>query len=197
MAAERQDATTAAEIAARRLAAQQIARPKLGTPGELVAALGAVQAQDPAAARWAVGLRLRGHGGAAVRLPAVEQAIDDGIDGDPVGFGAVAQQDAVAERRVDQRQEVLGGDVEPAALVAAQKAAGDKGYGYEFTPDPAGVHPQQPTFPPMTKGERLAPQRIQAVMRSHSARVVACAETPERARPLAFGLYEQKGKPPW
>ncbi len=47
-------------IAARRLAAQQIARPTITTPGELVAWMGALQAQDPAAAKWAVGLRLAG-----------------------------------------------------------------------------------------------------------------------------------------
>jgi hypothetical protein len=64
----------AARIAARRLAAQQIARHRFARPGELVASMGAVQAQDPAAARWAVGLRLGGRGG----LAAVERALADG-----------------------------------------------------------------------------------------------------------------------
>jgi hypothetical protein len=42
----------------RRLTAQQIAHHTCQTPAELVAWLGAVQAQDYAAAKWAVGLRL-------------------------------------------------------------------------------------------------------------------------------------------
>jgi hypothetical protein len=62
-------AEAAARIAARRLVAQQIVRPRFTKPGELVAFMGAVQAQDPAAARWAIGLRLGGPGtggGAAI-----------------------------------------------------------------------------------------------------------------------------------
>jgi len=47
-------------------------------PGELIASLAAVQAQDPAAARWAVGLRLRGRGGAAARAALIERALADG-----------------------------------------------------------------------------------------------------------------------
>ncbi|HLK94077.1 MAG TPA: winged helix DNA-binding domain-containing protein [Polyangia bacterium] len=64
----------AARIAARRLAAQQLAAHRFARPGQLVAFMGAVQAQDPAAARWAVGLRLGGRGG----LAAVERALTDG-----------------------------------------------------------------------------------------------------------------------
>jgi hypothetical protein len=68
----------AARIAARRLAAQQIARPRFTEPGELVAFMGAVQAQDPAAARWAVGLRLGGTGaggGAAIARALAEGSV--------------------------------------------------------------------------------------------------------------------------
>src|SRR5690242_12459784 len=43
-----------------RLAAQQLTHHPSTNPGELVAALGAVQAQDYPAARWALGLRLPG-----------------------------------------------------------------------------------------------------------------------------------------
>jgi Winged helix DNA-binding domain len=64
----------APNIAARRLVAQQIVRPAFKTPAELVAYLGAVQAQDYAACKWAVGLRLAGAPGEA----SVERAIDDG-----------------------------------------------------------------------------------------------------------------------
>jgi hypothetical protein len=46
-------------IEARRLAAQQLARPAFEAPEELVAWLGAVQAQDYAGAKWALGVRLR------------------------------------------------------------------------------------------------------------------------------------------
>jgi hypothetical protein len=41
-----------------RLESQQIARPRFETPAEVVAALGAVQAQDYPASLWAIGLRL-------------------------------------------------------------------------------------------------------------------------------------------
>jgi Winged helix DNA-binding domain len=65
---------TAAEIGARRLAAQQIARATFKTPGELVAHLGAVQAQDLPGAKWAVGLRLAG----AAHVTAIDRALADG-----------------------------------------------------------------------------------------------------------------------
>jgi hypothetical protein len=69
-------AEAAARIAARRLAAQQIERPSFTAPGDLVAFMGAVQAQDPLAPRWAVGLRL---GGAAAGAgAAVERALAEG-----------------------------------------------------------------------------------------------------------------------
>ena len=45
-------------LARRRLYAQHIIASRCRTPGEVVAALGAVQAQDYAAGKWAVGLRL-------------------------------------------------------------------------------------------------------------------------------------------
>ncbi len=47
-------------VAAQRLAAQRIARPTDRAPAALVARMGAIQAQDPAGARWAVALRLAG-----------------------------------------------------------------------------------------------------------------------------------------
>jgi hypothetical protein len=59
----------------RRLTAQQIARHTFQTPAELVACLGAVQAQDYAAAKWAVGLRLAR---ADVTDGVIERAIADG-----------------------------------------------------------------------------------------------------------------------
>jgi hypothetical protein len=62
------------EIAARRLGSQQISRPALATPRDLVAWMGAVQAQDYAAVKWAAGLRLAG----AATEASVERAIDDG-----------------------------------------------------------------------------------------------------------------------
>lgn len=43
------------EFIARRLLAQQIARPKFASLRDLVAWMGAVQAQDYGAAEWAVG----------------------------------------------------------------------------------------------------------------------------------------------
>jgi hypothetical protein len=61
-------------IAARRLISQQIACPAFATARDLVAWLGAVQAQDYGAAKWAVGLRLAG----AATDASVERAVDDG-----------------------------------------------------------------------------------------------------------------------
>src|SRR5688500_5834571 len=62
-------------ITALRLSARQIVRPTFSRPAELVAWMGAVQAQDYAAARWAVGLRLAGEG---VTDASVDQSVADG-----------------------------------------------------------------------------------------------------------------------
>lgn len=56
-----------------RLANQHLAHQQLDDPAALVAHLGAVQAQDYPAAKWALGLRLRGATDAAI-----EQAVADG-----------------------------------------------------------------------------------------------------------------------
>jgi hypothetical protein len=61
------------DIARRRLAHQQLLTPTLTQPGEVVRRLGAVQAQDYAGAKWAVGMRTRGAVDAVV-----EQALNDG-----------------------------------------------------------------------------------------------------------------------
>jgi hypothetical protein len=62
-------------VPAQRLLAQQIGCPALGAPAEVVGHLGAVQAQDYAAARWAVGLRLR-EGAASDAV--IERALTEG-----------------------------------------------------------------------------------------------------------------------
>src|SRR3954469_11974682 len=69
------DSRAQAVVAAQRLAAQQIARSAFTTPAELVAWMGAIQAQDPLAGRWALGLRLGGSSGAAGRARATADAI--------------------------------------------------------------------------------------------------------------------------
>lgn len=61
------------EIAQARLVNQQIAQSQAKHPGDVVAALGAMQAQDYNAALWAVGVRLPGSTEAVI-----EQAIADG-----------------------------------------------------------------------------------------------------------------------
>ncbi|HEV8244751.1 MAG TPA: winged helix DNA-binding domain-containing protein [Polyangiaceae bacterium] len=66
--------TTSARFGAQRLAVQQIARSRFETPGDLVAWLGAVQAQDYAAAKWALGLRLP----PGTTDEAIERALADG-----------------------------------------------------------------------------------------------------------------------
>ena len=58
------------DIALQRLVCQQIAQPLLAQPGEVVARLGAVQAQDYLGALWAVGLRTPG---------ATEQTIEQAL----------------------------------------------------------------------------------------------------------------------
>jgi hypothetical protein len=63
-----------AAIAAGRLRNQQIDSPRHRSPADLVAWLGAVQAQDYGAARWAVGLRLRGR----ITSAAIDSALDRG-----------------------------------------------------------------------------------------------------------------------
>src|SRR3954462_13528906 len=59
-----------AEIAKRRLAAQHVSTTTFTRPEQVVAALGAVQAQDYLGALWAVGLRMK-----AAREPDIERAI--------------------------------------------------------------------------------------------------------------------------
>jgi hypothetical protein len=49
---------TSREIANNRLYNQRIVGSECKTPGEVVSALGALQAQDYAGASWAIGLRL-------------------------------------------------------------------------------------------------------------------------------------------
>jgi hypothetical protein len=63
------------EVAARRLAAQQIARHQHADAGALVASLGAIQAQDYAGSRWALGLRV---GGRRPGEPTIARAVADG-----------------------------------------------------------------------------------------------------------------------
>jgi hypothetical protein len=62
-------------VAAQRLAAQRLARRTHQSPAALVAWMGAIQAQDPAGARWAVALRLSGK---PVTQGAIERALADG-----------------------------------------------------------------------------------------------------------------------
>jgi len=61
------------DIARRRLANQRLTSPTRAVPADVVRALGAVQSQDYASAKWAVALRARG-----VDDPAVERALTDG-----------------------------------------------------------------------------------------------------------------------
>jgi len=62
-------------LAGRRLAAQQIAGSSFTNPAELVGWMGAVQAQEPLAAWWALGLRLGGTGGASAGAKGTADAI--------------------------------------------------------------------------------------------------------------------------
>jgi len=61
------------DIAALRLASQRLSESKLKTPGDVVAWMGAMQAQDYEMAKWAVGIRLPG-----VTVGCVQAAIDRG-----------------------------------------------------------------------------------------------------------------------
>src|SRR5436853_7916787 len=64
---------TTLDIAHRRLHNQHITRQTLATPRTLVEWLGAVQAQDFAGAKWALGLRIEG-----ATDESIEQAFADG-----------------------------------------------------------------------------------------------------------------------
>lgn len=64
-----------ARIAAHRLAAQQLEASTCGAPADVVSRLVAIQAQDPAAARWAVGIRMPE---GAVTERAVAEALANG-----------------------------------------------------------------------------------------------------------------------
>lgn len=61
------------DIARRRLAAQHLTHPVLTDAAEVVRVLGAVQSQDYAGAKWAIGMRSRG-----VTDASVERAFDEG-----------------------------------------------------------------------------------------------------------------------
>jgi hypothetical protein len=61
------------DLVRRRLVNQCLAKPTLTTPGEIVARFGAIQAQDYAAAKWAIGQRLIG-----ATDGTIERAMDDG-----------------------------------------------------------------------------------------------------------------------
>ncbi|MDQ6693515.1 MAG: winged helix DNA-binding domain-containing protein [Chloroflexota bacterium] len=61
------------DIAHWRLYTQQLARPIAGTPAEMVGWFGAMQAQDYAAAKWALGMRLQGCSEATI-----DEAMDRG-----------------------------------------------------------------------------------------------------------------------
>ena len=61
------------DIARLRLRNQLLTRPLVGTPADVVSRLGAVQAQDFAGAKWALGMRLR-----SARENGVERAFDNG-----------------------------------------------------------------------------------------------------------------------
>ena len=64
---------TLSDILRHRLHNQHLTRPKYAAPADMVAWLGAVQAQDYPAAKWALGQRLRGASDASL-----EQAFNDG-----------------------------------------------------------------------------------------------------------------------
>ena len=68
---------SALDVPAARLAAQQLAAPRLEAPVARVGWFGALQAQDPAAARWAVALRLSQSARPAVEAD-VARALADG-----------------------------------------------------------------------------------------------------------------------
>ena len=63
------------EIANLRLQAQFIARPEVASPGELLARIGAMQAQDYPGALWSIGLRLPGFTRADVEQAIVDRTI--------------------------------------------------------------------------------------------------------------------------
>ena len=66
---------TVLEIARQRLTNQRIAQAKFNQPGEVVTWLGAMQAQDYASAKWAVGTRYRDSTDTDIEKAIVERKI--------------------------------------------------------------------------------------------------------------------------
>lgn len=66
---------TARELVFQRLYAQRISHPTTDSPAQLVARLGAVQAQDYASAKWALGLRLVNGASKAIEQAVADQSI--------------------------------------------------------------------------------------------------------------------------
>ena len=73
-------------------------------------------------------------------LHVFEQAVDHRVDGHAVGLGPVAEQDAMPQGGMDQRPDVLGRDVEP----AARAGPGPSRPGPATAP-PAGRRPSSPS----------------------------------------------------
>ncbi len=63
------------DIAIDRLDNQRLTHPTLTSPGEVVAYMGALQAQDYAGAKWSVGLRLPGSTNAAIEQALTNKTI--------------------------------------------------------------------------------------------------------------------------
>jgi hypothetical protein len=91
----------ALDVPAARLTAQQLTAPRLGTPAALVGWFGALQAQDPAAARWAVGLRLRVAAGQLSHLLVIAELEEVAVSGVPLDGQATW---SAFDERVPQRR---------------------------------------------------------------------------------------------
>ncbi len=63
------------DISRFRIRNQQISRTKFTTPGDIVAWLGAIQAQDSAGAKWSIGLRLRKETDAGIEKAIADQTV--------------------------------------------------------------------------------------------------------------------------
>jgi len=64
--------------------------------------------------------------GGGVDGDGIEESLDDGLDGDAFGLGAVIEEDAMAEGRLGEGLDVLGGDVDAASEQCADFGSEDE-----------------------------------------------------------------------
>ena len=87
-----------------------------------------------------------------------EQAVDHGIDGHAIGLGPIAEQNAMAQGRMDQGADIFGLDVEPSPQEGPSLRAQDQRL--------RGPETGTPAHPLVDELRRLRPGRLAADSRT-------------------------------